>query len=306
MAEVLLYPVKSARCLRLTEAVCDREGLRMQSSSITDRSFVVYDSKTKQVVTGRQKAKLVAVEVFVEGGVEGEMDGGVVEKEWVVLRTEGVGEVRVEVGGKGDMIQTDIFGSFVEGVDCGEEASVWLQKLLEGEEGRYRLLGYQAGVTKKRMLKNMDDAWTSLTSEQDHVTYQDGYPYLLVTSASLQEVVTRVEMESHGNQPITQTNFRPNFYVLTTLAPFDEDGWVEVRIGECVFLNVKPCTRCVLTTVDPSGVRRNDMQPLKSLRRFRLMHEEFGTSPCFGVNLVLLKGGVVREGDVVEVKRCPT
>ena len=66
---------------------------------------------------------------------------------------------------------------------------------------------------------------------------------------------------------ITTSNFRPNFVVKGPKA-YAEDNWEWVKIGNIVFENVKPCTRCVLTTVDPvKGEKNSNMEPLKTLRK---------------------------------------
>ena len=70
-----------------------------------------------------------------------------------------------------------------------------------------------------------------------------------------------------------------------------------------MFRNVKLCTRCVFTTVDPGG------EPLKTLRSFRSSldtqeRKEYGTSPFFGVNLGLeVKGGCISVGDKILVRK---
>jgi hypothetical protein len=61
-------------------------------------------------------------------------------------------------------------------------------------------------------------------------------------------------------------NFRPTIAVSETLK-FDEDRWLELRIGDAEFVCFQACSRCVLTTVDPDeGTLNSEMQPLKKLR----------------------------------------
>ena len=77
-----------------------------------------------------------------------------------------------------------------------------------------------------------------------------------------------------------------------------EDGWKRVRIGGIEFELVKPCSRCVFTTVDfergefdPTG------EPLKTLITYR--RGERGVT--FGQNVIPRGTGTVRVGDTVEV-----
>ncbi|VDO47812.1 unnamed protein product [Haemonchus placei] len=98
-------------------------------------------------------------------------------------------------------------------------------------------------------------------------------------------------------------NFRP-VIVVDHCAALGEDKWIDLQIREACLQCFKPCTRCVLTTIDPStGVKGNKLQALKKLQqwivyfgildrylinllRFRLspegpMRQQFKDSPIF-------------------------
>jgi uncharacterized protein YcbX len=59
--------------------------------------------------------------------------------------------------------------------------------------------------------------------------------------------------------------FRPNF-VVRGAAPFAEDTWGHFRIGESYFYGVKPCARCVMTTIDQETRRRAASRSRRWLR----------------------------------------
>jgi uncharacterized protein YcbX len=42
--------------------------------------------------------------------------------------------------------------------------------------------------------------------------------------------------------------------VVAGFAPWAEDGWRRIRIGAVSFRVVKPCGRCVVTTIDQSSL----------------------------------------------------
>ena len=69
---------------------------------------------------------------------------------------------------------------------------------------------------------------------------------------------------------LSMLHMRPNFVVDGAFAAWAEDEWREVRIGAHLRMtNVKPCTRCVFTTIDPAtGERSDNGEPLNTLRRF--------------------------------------
>jgi len=91
--------------------------------------------------------------------------------------------------------------------------------------------------------------------------------------------------------------FRPNLVVAGS-EPHAEDGWKRIRVGEVEFDVVKPCVRCVFTTVDfERGERDPSGEPLRTLIGYR--RGEKGVT--FGQNLIPRGRGVVRVGDSVSV-----
>lgn len=123
------------------------------------------------------------------------------------------------------------------------------------------------------------------------VAFGDGYPLLLVGTASLAELNRR--LRSAGEHAVPADRFRANV-VVRTREPFEEDTWKRVRIGEVEFAGVKGCGRCKIPTVDQlSGERASARpgttgagaglpEPLATLATFR----KFGDNYYFGQNLV--------------------
>lgn len=129
----------------------------------------------------------------------------------------------------------------------------------------------------------------------DEVGFADGYPLLLVSQAALDALNAR--LAAVGAAPVTMAHFRPNL-VVDGVPAHAEDGWRRLRIGGVGFDAVKPCTRCVFTTVDPAlGQRRDDGQPLELLKAYR--NTEAGVT--FGMNLIPRGVGTVRLHDRVDV-----
>jgi len=120
------------------------------------------------------------------------------------------------------------------------------------------------------------------------VSLADAYPYLLIGQASLDDLNARIE-----GPPMTMSRFRPNL-VAEGSAPFAEDGWSALRIGEVEFVGVKRCDRCVLTTVDPE-TGQTGPEPLRTLATYR---REQG-KVWFGMNLVPRGEGVLAVGDPI-------
>jgi uncharacterized protein YcbX len=123
----------------------------------------------------------------------------------------------------------------------------------------------------------------------EQVSFADGFPFLLISDASLADLNQRLE------QPVPMNRFRPNL-VVSGCEAFAEDGWQSIRIGSIGFRVVKPCDRCVITTVDQTqGIRGKE--PLLTLAQYRRWDGKI----WFGQNLIHEQLGMLKVGDSVEI-----
>lgn len=124
------------------------------------------------------------------------------------------------------------------------------------------------------------------------LSFADGYPFLLINEASFHDVQQRCPSS------IKLEQFRPNLVVAGADA-WAEDGWQVIRVGEVMFDVVKPCSRCVLTTVSIERGRKHPSgEPLNTLQTFRTAD---GGSVDFGQNMIARNSGIIRVGDAVDV-----
>jgi len=130
-------------------------------------------------------------------------------------------------------------------------------------------------------------------SDGDVVSFADGYPLLLTSTASLGELCSWLTQD--GDQPVPMSRFRPSVVVAGS-GPWAEDGWRRIRIGAVSFRVVKPCGRCMVTTIDQM-TGEVGRQPLKMLGRRRLI----GNDLVFGQNMIPEAPGTISVGDQVEI-----
>ena len=123
------------------------------------------------------------------------------------------------------------------------------------------------------------------------VSFADGYPYLLIGQASLDDLNQRLP------QPVGMARFRPNIVVSGSL-PYDEDAWRQFHIGDTAFYGVKPCSRCVLTTIDPATGQKG-CEPLHTLATYRQWKRKI----LFGQNVLTDAdtSGLLRIGQPVTI-----
>ena len=123
------------------------------------------------------------------------------------------------------------------------------------------------------------------------VSFADGYPVLLTSLGSLADLNGRLA------RPVPISRFRGNI-VVDGAPAWAEDSWRLIRIGGAMFRIVKPCDRCIVTTIDQqTGQRPDRTEPLRTLGNFR--HDERGI--MFGQNLVPVSLGQIAIGDRVEL-----
>ena len=121
----------------------------------------------------------------------------------------------------------------------------------------------------------------TFAAQGQSVSFADGFPLLVTTTASLQAVSELCQ------RPLDMRRFRPNL-VLSGAQPWQEESWRKLRIGDIELALVKPCTRCILTTVDPdTGVADPDRVPLLPMSKQKRGH----AGVVFGMNALVTKSG---------------
>jgi uncharacterized protein YcbX len=128
-------------------------------------------------------------------------------------------------------------------------------------------------------------------AENKIVSFADGYPFLIIGQASLDDLNSRMEI------PLPMNRFRTNF-VFTSGNPYEEDKWKKFKIGEVKFRSVKPSVRCVITTTNQETAERAH-EPLLTLSKYR----KINNGVIFGMNLVCESTGRVKIGDKIKMSK---
>jgi uncharacterized protein len=167
----------------------------------------------------------------------------------------------------------------VSAIDQGDEAAQWFSDWLGAS---VRLVHVDERFKRKL---NPDYA----VSDKDHTGFADGYPILVISEESLADLNSRLAV------PVPMNRFRPNL-VVKGCEPFAEDSWKCIRIGGIEMALVKPCPRCVVTTIDKETLEKNK-EPLKTLNTYRRQNGE----AMFGMNVIPLGEGKIKVGMDVEI-----
>jgi hypothetical protein len=121
----------------------------------------------------------------------------------------------------------------------------------------------------------------------ENVSLADGFPFLIIGQASMDDLNNRL------STPIKINRFRPNL-VFTKGVPYEEDQWKYFKIGNNRFVGVKPCARCVLTTVNQETGEKGT-EPLTTLANYRKKDNKI----YFGQNVLAIDFNQIYEGDEI-------
>lgn len=257
VSSLFIYPVKGCAGTSLLEMRFDTRG------PVGDRRWMVVDA-SGQFMTQRQHPKLARITPrLTSHGVR--LEAPKMEP----LEVTAEAQTSVEVA---------IWSYRGPALDQGPQARQWLSEVLGTDA---RLVRFDES-THRRVSREHTD----LDAE---VAFADGFPALLTSIESLGELNRRLE------QPLPMNRFRPNI-VVRDCHPFEEDTWARVDAPDLTLSVVKPCVRCVVTTID-QRTQRTSKEPLRTLASFR-RHD---SGVIFGQNCVHHQPGKIAVGDVLQV-----
>lgn len=254
-----IYPVKSFQGISLKTMKIGSKGPEM------DRRFMVVDSNGR-FLTMRTCHKMCLIGTELLPGK-------------LLLRSRKLPPLILKLDKFSEEKQVTVWNDTVLARSMGQEASEWVSEAL-GQEAHLVFI-------PDEVIRQVDQKYA--TSVDDQVSFADAYPILLISEASLGDLNFRLE------SPVPMNRFRPNI-VVSGCAPYEEDTWKKIRIGNVVLDVVKPCSRCVATTVDQASGERGT-EPLAMLATYR--KQEKGI--MFGQNCVHKNLGLIALGDGVEV-----
>jgi uncharacterized protein YcbX len=203
-----------------------------------------------------------------------------------------------------DIRSVRVWKSTVEAIDVGDEISQWFTTFL-GDD-----LKMLDSITHVRIVYQPPSPLGHRVTNRDptqQVSFADGYPILLTSMNSLEELNDKIMMNNH-NLPVPMARFRPNI-VISGLYPWSEDWfptftWTDDEGNIGILKMVKPCDRCKITTVIPQrGEYSGDGEPLLTLNQYRLRVCAGGgdTSVFFGVNLGIVQSAKLKRGQMLNV-----
>jgi len=261
LASIHVYPVKSLGGFAMDTARLTDRGLEH------DRRWMLVD-ETGRFLSQRELPGMARLHCAHGGDgfrVTDTRDGSALDLPWALP--------------EGERHQVRVWDDEVHVLVAGEAWNTWFSERL----GR-----------AVRLVHMPDDAIRPADERfaQGIISLSDGFPYLVISQASLDDLNGRIAMNgSAGDLPMDR--FRPNLVIGGGTA-YQEDALTDILIGGHRFYLVKPCTRCAITTTDQRTGERGK-EPLRTLATYR----RHGDGLLFGMNATGPAAGTISIGDPV-------
>ena len=258
-----VYPVKSCAGVALREVEFAPTGFDL------DRAWMVTD-ENGVFVSQRELPRMALVQPTMKG-------------DEMVLRAPGMLALHVAIDRVEAAASATVWSDRVAAFDMGPLCAQWFSDFL----GRkLRLVRFDP---EQRRLASRE--WTG--DVEAETAFQDGFPLLVASTASLAEVNRR--LAAAGEAAVTMARFRPNI-VVAGIEAHDEDHLDEIAFvaeGEAdtdaIRLKlVKPCSRCPIPDVDPAtGIPGHAVGDV--LAHYRA-DAKVGGALTFAMNAIVLSG----------------
>ncbi len=250
LTALFVYPVKSMRGIPYREVRVSATGLEW------DRQWMVVDAKGT-FLSQRTHPRLARIVPEIT-------------KDALVLSAPDAPTLRVPLTLTGPQVPVHVWKDSCVGVEQGAAAHEWVSGIL----GR--------PVRLVRVAPDMERAASRefAGSTPAPLGFPDGYPMLVCNETSLADLNQRLP------EPLPMERFRPNL-VVNGLPAWAEDHIDTLTVGPVTLRLVKPCTRCVIPSLD-HRTGEPSIDPLPALRKFRFSKALRGI--MFGENAVIVAG----------------
>ena len=280
---IFIHPIKSMRAVSLIETKFDKHGL------LSDRRLMIvrplplplhgYFAKgepTHRFFTQRQAPSLATIDLTPIISQDGSKvliklsskispnDHAYIDAHPAIVKKY---PIRYHAG---------IWSDTVEVADVGDEAAEFVARIVSKDDPTFKDVRVvsilDTTVRRVNELYCPDAARVGFLSDLPHGGLTDGFPILVATEASLDQLNEKLKKKGKG--PLPMSRFRPNIVIRNSKKPFDEDNWKAIRIGtgeDAVILHlVKGCPRCKQSCTDQLTGERGE-EPVATLSDFRAL-----------------------------------
>ncbi|MDX1700203.1 MAG: MOSC domain-containing protein [Melioribacteraceae bacterium] len=261
LSQIFIYPVKSLPGISMETSKVEERGLKY------DRRWMLVNKENK-FITQRFYPNMVFIDVKIDS-----------ENLSFAHKSKSIPKLKVSLNRPPQLTgNVQIWDDYCQAMIYSKEINDWFSEAIDAE----CKLVYMPEVTQRKTS-------TEYFKKSKDVSFADGYPYLIIGEKALEYLNSKLD------KPVKMIQFRPNL-VFSGGKEHEEDEWKEVKIGGINFAVVKPCARCVITTIDTEKGNKNK-EPLSTLSRYR----NYNNKILFGQNAIALSTGMLNLGDKISI-----
>ncbi len=254
VSQLWIYPIKSMKGISLESVQLEKRGFKY------DRRWMLVDQDNR-FISQRQYPQMALIEPSFESDV---MDFGLsVRAPNMPVLIIPYPDEQIELY---DEIEVTCWDDKVNVNHINTAIDNWFSEFLD--------IDCQLVYMPEKTMRPVDPDFAR-SAENDIASFSDGFPNLIISEASLEDLNHR------ANINLSMSRFRPNI-VLSGCEAYEEDLFGHFKINQIDFYAVKPCSRCIITTIDPQTGQKESREPLKTLAQYRKMKNKV----FFGQNLL--------------------
>ena len=259
-----IYPIKSLGGIELNSSPVERRGLQY------DRRWMLIETSGR-FISQRENPKLALIEPDIEGNNMLLQDKSGLMEPLSFSLSEPTSEAK----------KVTIWDDECWAKPLENRVNLWFSKFMNRPVELVYMHEASERIADQRYAHKADDI----------VSFADGYPILVISQKSLDLLSEKLGFD------IPMNRFRPNI-VLEGLAPNEEDTLAEIVINDLKLFGVKPCARCVMTTIDQQTGEQGK-EPLRTLNTYRKLENKI----LFGENFIPDTTGIIGVGDEVLISK---
>jgi len=261
ISKLFIYPIKSCKGTEVESIKIMETGFEF------DRHFAVLNSNNI-IITSRENPKLLYVSCQITN-------------DNLILSYPKKESIEINLNKEDNSsFKVSLFKKTTFGKTMDVKVNQWLSNVLEEPCSLIKIDTENLREVASNKLKNK-------------ISFTDAYPIHIITSASLNELNTKLK------NPITDNRYRPNILISNT-KPFEEENWKRVFIGNCEFEVITPTERCSLITINSLTLEKDKQQePLRTLAKNKRGHKKVN----FGIYLIPKNSGIISKNDIIKVTK---
>jgi uncharacterized protein len=260
IGQLFIHPIKSCGGITVDEAPLIETGLEY------DREWMV-TGRDGVFVTQRQWPRMALIRPTLRTSD-------------LVLRAPGMLALHLQLDAVEGDCKVRVWNDSVDAFDMGDLAAQWFSDFL-GQP--LRLARFDPDVRRLASAQ-----WTKAI--ESRTAFADGFPLLVTSTASLNELNRRLVDAGHDAVPMQR--FRPNIVIDGLADAHGEDFidtlTIESADGPVLIKLVKPCGRCTIPDVNPATAEQGH-SVADTMLAYRA-NERIGGALAFGQNAVIVSG----------------